>query len=287
VIRRILDLKGADILVRLRFNRKGEELDTGLKSRLNTLFEARAWQSSRPLDLPGLDHYSSSSGTRKQRKARKTVLKLRYLPFIPDPTGRTDSDEKAITRPLYAIEVKEDPQYVPEGESSVCWRLLTSRTIENLDQAWHIVDLYMKRWIIEQLFRVLKKQGFAIESTQLKSPKAIVKQTIMAMTAAARVLKLDQANKAKEPLPIETTFDGEEQKCLDTILPSLEGKTQKLKNPYQPSDLRWAAWIIARLGGWKGYASQRPPGPITFKRGLEKFETILWTAELLRNKHEK
>jgi hypothetical protein len=33
-------------------------------------------------------------------------------------------------------------------------------------------------------------------------------------------------------------------------------------------------WHVARLGGWTGYASERPPGPITFTRGLQRFQAI-------------
>ena len=52
----------------------------------------------------------------------------------------------------------------------------------------------------------------------------------------------------------------------------MEGKTEKQKNPHPPQTLSWASWVIARLGGWKGYASESPPGPITMLRGLTKFE---------------
>ena len=33
----------------------------------------------------------------------------------------------------------------------------------------------------------------------------------------------------------------------------------------------WASWIVARLGGWTGCASEKPPGPITMRHGLNSF----------------
>ncbi len=36
--------------------------------------------------------------------------------------------------------------------------------------------------------------------------------------------------------------------------------------------MSWVAWVIARLGGWSGYASESLPGPIVMLRGLQKFE---------------
>jgi hypothetical protein len=62
---------------------------------------------------------------------------------------------------------------------------------------------------------------------------------------------------------------------LEDVLPRFEGKTEKQKNPYPRNNLAWAAWIIARLGGWKGYASQRPPGVIIFHDGWMRFHDIL------------
>jgi hypothetical protein len=51
----------------------------------------------------------------------------------------------------------------------------------------------------------------------------------------------------------------------------VEGKTEKQKNPYRKNSMSWASWLIARLGGWNGYSSESPPGPITMLRGLQKF----------------
>jgi hypothetical protein len=61
---------------------------------------------------------------------------------------------------------------------------------------------------------------------------------------------------------------------MEDILPRFEGKTEKLKNPYPKDNLSWPTWIIARLGGWKGYSSQRPPGVITLHDGWLRFHNI-------------
>ena len=54
------------------------------------------------------------------------------------------------------------------------------------------------------------------------------------------------------------------------------GKTVLQQNPYPPHSLAWATWIIARLGGWSGYQSQKPPGIMTLIRGLKQFESTFF-----------
>lgn len=54
----------------------------------------------------------------------------------------------------------------------------------------------------------------------------------------------------------------------------IEAKSKRLKNPHPSDSLAWAAWIIGRLGGWDGYPSSKPPGPITMKHGLEYFHAV-------------
>jgi hypothetical protein len=61
---------------------------------------------------------------------------------------------------------------------------------------------------------------------------------------------------------------------LEALQTRLEGKTAKQKNPHATHSIAWLAWIIARLGGWTGYASERPPGPITMRRGWYRFEQM-------------
>jgi hypothetical protein len=70
-------------------------------------------------------------------------------------------------------------------------------------------------------------------------------------------------------------FSEAELKCLEYQITTLEGKTEKLKNPYQNKDLKRYVWAIARLGGWKGYATERKPGITTMWIGIQKFTSIM------------
>ena len=62
--------------------------------------------------------------------------------------------------------------------------------------------------------------------------------------------------------------------ALRAINATLEGRTEKLKNPHPPTSLAWFAWIVARLGGWSGSTSRgyKPPGPKTIARGLRRLD---------------
>src|SRR3970282_2071343 len=75
-------------------------------------------------------------------------------------------------------------------------------------------------------------------------------------------------------LESESCFTEEEQECLEKVTITLEGKTEKQKNRYRPKSLKRHVWTIARLGGWKGYQSERPPGITTLWIGLQKFNAI-------------
>jgi hypothetical protein len=50
------------------------------------------------------------------------------------------------------------------------------------------------------------------------------------------------------------------------------------KNPHPKGSLAFAAWVIARLGGWTGYYGK--PGPKVMRRGLEDFCKIKFGTTL-------
>lgn len=173
---------------------------------------------------------------------------------------------------LYAIEVRE--VNAPSGSKAICWRLLTTYSVTTYEQAIGIVGKYRLRWHIEQLFRLMKKKGFQIESSELETGWAIRKLTVMILSAALRVMQLLLSYKKEDSQPLEQVFSTKEINCLRVVNETLQGDTEKSKNTNHPNRLAWATWIIARLGGWKNYNSKRPPGPIILKKGLDRFSNI-------------
>lgn len=232
-------------------------------------------------DLPALDHYSSTNGKRIKRKARRATLELRSAKIsLLAPSGKKTVGP-AQHLPLWLVEAREvldGP--LPDGEEPVLWRILTTDTAGTFEQALQIVRFYTMRWIIEQLFRTIKSEGFALESTELETFDAILRQTVMAFQAATKVLQLVYARNRYDSQPLEEVFDEQEQSVLKKLNHEFQGTTDTQRNPFPENQVSWATWIIARLGGWKGYISQKPPGPITLKKGLEKFAVFVKAFEM-------
>lgn len=201
---------------------------------------------------------------------RQTVVELRFGEI--EICRPQDEHDPALPRTLRLrmIEVKE--QAPPAGTEAVHWRLLTTHAIADAAQAWTIVDWYRRRWIIEQMFRVMKSQGLQLEDSQLASAERLVKLTAIATKAACIDIQLTQERDGAHQLPASVVFTEPEIETLAALSPTLEGKTARQQNHHKPGSLAWAAWPIARLGGWNCY--YKPPGPITFRRGMEQFYAI-------------
>jgi len=253
---------GVHVVLRRRHDRQvvyqGEEL------RLSEVLAKRPVLAEYELAIPKLNHYSSTQGKWIRRKAREAQMQIRQA-AVELPL----SEEKSM--PLWIVEAQEMAADLPQGETPIHWVLLTTHRVETPEEAHRIIRYYTLRWIIEQLFRTLKSEGLALEETELETFGAIQKQTVMAFKTAASILQLVYARERFDAQPIEDGFDKQEQIVLEKLNQTLEGNTQKQQNPFPRQQLSWAVWVIARLGGWKGYRSQRLPGPITIKRGLQKF----------------
>jgi hypothetical protein len=209
---------------------------------------------------------------RKGVESRSATVEVRYCKVSITKPKKVKNPKLPKTIEVYAVEVREKD--VPAGCVPVLWRILTTHIVTSYGEALGIIKKYRLRWYIEQLFRLLKEKGFRIESSELETGWAIRKLTVMALNAALRVMQLLLANDNENSQPVAEVFGEGEIACLEALNKTLQGDTEKSKNKHNPKLLSWAAWIIARLGGWKNYNSKRPPGPILLKKGLDKFNSI-------------
>ena len=118
----------------------------------------------------------------------------------------------------------------------------------------------------------MKSQGLQLEDSQLASAERLVKLAAVATKAACVDIQLTQGRDGSDQMPASNAFTKPEIDTLAALGPSLQGKTERQQNPHPICRLAWAAWIIARLGGWNCY--YKLPGPITFRRGVEYFHAI-------------
>lgn len=214
---------------------------------------------------------SSRPGKRQARKARLSVRfgKVR----ICRPKSCSDPHAPAEIE-LTAIEVRElNP---PPGEEGINWRLLSTHDVETIDDALRLIGWYRQRWHVEQLFRTVKRQGLDIEDSSIVEGDALEKLAVIALLVACQTMQLVLARASQhDTQPASHVFDDRELQVLDALQARLQGRTEKQKNPYPHGTLRWAAWSIARLGGWTGYESDKSTGPITMRDGLERFRAIV------------
>jgi DDE family transposase len=224
--------------------------------------------------LPERHRYQIDLPKRDKRLARRACLAVGFGPVtINRPLACSDPNAPPEVK-LFAIEVRELAPPADEKDP-ILWRLLTTHEVESVDQALTVIGWYRQRWHIEQLFRTLKTQGMGIEQSVVEDGDALEKLMVIALIGASITMQLVLALAAPESdQPAAHVFDDRQVTVIEALQPKLEGRTVKQKNPHQPKSLAWAAWTMARLGGWTGYQSERSTGPITMRNGLQRFNAI-------------
>lgn len=251
----------------------------------NTLFGSLAKQQAQGsyvLDVPARSAgkaYRSTDGARiGARTAHKAHMELRFCSVtIKRPLGCT-AKKAQVT--LSVVELRELPETVLAGEQPVHWILLTDHEISDVETALMVTGWYQQRWQIEQLFRILKRQGLDIEASQLEEADELLKLACLATQVAARTLQLVNARDGNTQQPASDAFDDDEVTVMGKLQEKLEGKTLRQKNPHPINSMAWASWTIARLGGWKGGSRESKPGPITMLHGLQRLEGMVMGWQL-------
>ena len=216
---------------------------------------------------------------------RSAVLEFRSAQVtIKAPQSAKNSKTDSLK--VWAVEVREQAT-TESTETPICWRLLTTHNAETFQQSEQIAEWYSRRWMIEDLHRILKTEGLDIESSQFEQGAALHKLLLIALREALTILLLRQERHGIAGLKASCRFSDDEIEALEALGSNLEGKTKKQQNPFDKFSLAWAGWIIARLGGWLPYdMNVRPPGVITYVRGMIRFRDRYEGWLTLKNRAE-
>ena len=227
--------------------------------------------------LPEQGRFTVTIPAAPGRKARTADLAVRYAPVtLLRPRHGADPALPA-TVAVTLVDVRETSKPADDSEA-IHWRLLTTYAVTKLAEARRIIDLYRLRWIIEEFFRTLKTAGFDIEAADIGEPRAMINFVAAATIAAVTVKQLVQARDGTTDQLLTDAFEPADQPIIEAVSIKLAGHTARQRNPHPKGSLAFAAWVMARLGGWTGYYGK--PGPQVMRRGLQDFQAIKYGATL-------
>jgi DDE family transposase len=254
-----------ELLVRSNWNRK-IKLNPGSSTQLIAFVES----------LPEAARFRVTIPAAPGRKERMAELALRFSAVNlcrPDPSPGPDLPDSA---PVTVVDVREVSS-THDGKP-IHWRLITTHSVKNATQARRVVEFYRKRWAIEEFFRTLKSAGFDIEEADIADPQVMIKFVAAAAVATVSIMQLVRARDGTTKEQLAEAFEPDDRAVLEALSSQLEGPTAKQKNPHPKGTLAFAAWVIARLGGWTAYYGK--PGPKVMRIGLEDFRRIKYGTTL-------
>jgi hypothetical protein len=143
--------------------------------------------------------------------------------------------------------------------------------------------LYQKRWIVEQFFRAAKRGGLKLEEIESTKAKYIEKMVFIGLVATIKIVQLTYCRDQGIFRSASTIFNKQEMIILNRLNKLYQGSTAAQKNSFKKNTVPWAYWIVARHGGWKGYKSEGPAGPIIIKHGLDELQKNLDGIRLFKD----
>jgi Transposase DDE domain len=237
--------------------------DRNLADKMSLFAKVDAWpeMGGMVVDLPAVPG----------RKARRAELSVSFGEVeLLRPKNRRPSEGLPKSVTLRVVVGRE--RNAPAGQEPAVWYLITTHHVHDIADARRIIGFYRARWTIEQLFRTMKTKGFDVEALRQTPEGPLEKLVTAILIAAIKVMQLVAEREGKANRPLADVFDPDDRPALERVCRSLEGKTEKQKNPHPTGSLAYAGWVMARLGGWTGYYGK--PGHIVMLRGLNQFHAI-------------
>lgn len=206
---------------------------------------------------------TSSSKRNAPREGRTAELEIRAVAVaIKRPKL---SSEVATSLELNVVHVVEAAP--PEGQAPIEWTLLTGESIDTPEAILAVVDIYRKRWIIEEFFKALKT-GCAYEARQLESFATFSNALALFVPVAWGLLRLRALERADSNLTVEECF------TIDQVF------VLRAKSLSPVDTVAQALAAIARMGGH--IKNNGRPGWLVLWRGFRDLLLLTYGLRLGR-----
>ena len=241
-----------DVLVRAKHNRR---LGQGLPKLFDALRNAPAdghveIEIARVSERPK----TSRKQARPARSARVARAEVHYREFTLPSTV-----EGFAPVTLWAVHVREVAP--PEGEKPLEWFLLTSVRVESIEAALKTIGHYLRRWRVEDFFRVLKS-GCRAEHLGFHSAERLERALTIQAVIAWRLMLMTLLGREVPECDAELLFSDVELRFLADYAAD--------SGLSAPDTLAGAVLLVALLGGYQNRKHDPPPGHQIMWRGYER-----------------
>jgi hypothetical protein len=210
------------------------------------------------------------SGERKERKAK---LEIRYERVSVNPPGRKKNLPSLNITIISAKEICEDPRV----KDPIHWKLVTTLSIDSLEEASNAIKTYAKRWLIERYHYTLK-EGCQVEELQLEEAKRIDKAIAVYTIVACRLMYITYLARVSPNEPCTKVFHDNEWQALYCYAKKTPNATKS------PPTLHEAVSMLAAMGGFLGRRRDGSPGVKVIWRGMRLLEGAVTMYGILKGK---
>ena len=241
-----------EVLVRAKHNRR---LGQGLPKLFDALRNAPAdghveIEIARVSERPK----TSRKQARPARSARVVRAEVHHREFTLPSTV-----EGFAPVTLWAVHVRETAP--PEGEKPLEWFLLTSVRVESIEAALETIGHYLRRWRVEDFFRVLKS-GCRAEHLGFHSAERLERALTIQAVIAWRLMLMTLLGREVPECDAELLFSDVELRFLADYATD--------SGLSAPNTLAGAVLLVALLGGYQNRKHDPPPGHQIMWRGYER-----------------
>ena len=213
-------------------------------------------------------HKVKVSTKTKRSKYITVLLKASAVTLTPPANKKSFPDVR-----LNAVLAQEVDNNLNPVKNGACWRLLTTLSIDNLENVVKCVEYYKNRWLIERYHYVLKS-GCKIEKLQLERSARIDIALAVYSIVAWRVMNITYLARVIPNASCLCALEEDEWKALYCFT----NKTRK--PPNKTPSIKEAVITIAKLGGFLARKSDGMPGLKTTWIGLSRLADITESYQL-------